>query len=89
MSAAASIATLAGAMRTAWKVFCKAVSFKRRQIARAELEADNGNGKDLDGDGVVGGVGNTPASRLRLRRGRPERIADDRRPVLDEGGNPH
>lgn len=65
----AAIMAAAKALQDAWKAFCMAVGFKRRQIARAELEADNGKGKDIDGDLVIGGVGNTARTRERLRRG--------------------
>lgn len=90
MSAATSIAAGVKAAGQAWKAFCKLATFKRRQIARAELEAENGKGKDLDGDGVVGGVGNTPRTRSAWLRGRGlDRSADAQRAVLDEGGDAH
>ena len=84
MSTTATLSAVAAGLQQAWKGFCKMVNFKRRQIARAELEADNGKGKDLDGDGVVGGVGNP---RQRVRSGGPtDRSADAQRSVLDPGG---
>jgi len=53
---AAKLAKMAG------EFFVKGVAWKRRMIAREELEAGDGKGKDLDGDGVVGGVGAAFAS---------------------------
>ena len=85
MSTTATVAAVAKAAQEAWQAFCKMVMFKRRQIASAELEADNGQGQDLDGDGVIGGVGN---HRQRLRSGGPDRSADAQRSVLDQGGLP-
>ena len=86
MSTTATVAAVAKAAQEAWQAFCKMVMFKRRQIARAELEARDGQGQDLDGDGVMGGVGNTPRTRERLRsRGPTDRSADSQRGILDQG----
>lgn len=72
------------AAKMAGKTFVKGVNWKRRMIARAELEADNGKGKDLDGDGVVGGVGCGPRERERLRS-LEQRRADPKRKILEQG----
>ena len=87
MSTTATAASIAAAVQEAWKAFCKMVMFKRKQIARTELEAQNGQGQDLDGDGVIGGVGNTSRSREQLRRRGLDRSADAQRTVLDAGGD--
>ena len=89
MSTTATVAAVAKAAQEAWQAFCKMVMFKRRQIARAELEARDGQGQDLDGDGVMGGVGNTPRTRELLRRaGQADRGTDAQRQILAEGRNP-
>ena len=88
MTTTATIAAVAKSLQDAWKAFCKAVTFKRKQIARTELEAQNGQGQDLDGDGVIGGVGNTPRTREQLRRAGLDRSSDAQREILDEGRNP-
>lgn len=72
---AAEVAEKAG------KTFVKGVKWKRRMIAKEELDAD----KDLDGDGVVGGVGCGPRERERLRR-LERRRADRKRKLLEQGG---
>ncbi len=74
-SAAAKVAKEAG------KAFVKGVNLKRRVIAREELDAN----KDLDGDGVVGGVGCGPREHERLRRRERERRADRQRKILEQG----
>ena len=77
--AAGKVAKLAG------KTFVKGVNWKRRMIALAELEANNGKGKDLDGDGVVGGVGCGPRERERLRRVEQQRRIERERKILEQG----
>ena len=88
MNAAAVIAgaEVAGkAAKLAGKTFVKGVNWKRRMIARAELEANNGKGKDLDGDGVVGGVGCGPRERERLRHIEQQRRTNRERKILEQG----
>jgi hypothetical protein len=63
------------------KAFGKAVDAKRRMIAKEELDAQ----KDLDGDGVIGGVGCGPRQRERLRREQGRR-ANRKRKILERGG---
>jgi len=63
------------------KAFGKAVDAKLRMIAKEELDAQ----KDLDGDGVIGGVGCGPRQRERLRREQGRR-ANRKRKILERGG---
>ena len=80
MSASATVVAVAAALQKGWKAFCNIVTFKRRQMADAELVAENGKGKDLDGDGIVGGVGNTRRTRDEwLRSSRLDGSADEKR----------
>lgn len=65
--------------REAWRGFCEVVMWKRRQIVKAEVEHE----KDLDGDGVIGGVGNTRYDRARMRRSQSGRNTDTQREILD------
>ena len=81
----AAVQAVAKGVQAAWKGLCKGVMFKRRMLARAELEANNGQGTDLDGDQVIGGVGNTPRTREQLRRRGCNRSDDAQRQVLDRG----
>jgi hypothetical protein len=86
MSAVGTIATIqviAKGVQAGWKSLCKVVVFKRLMLARAELEANNGQGADLDHDQVIGGIGNTPRTREQLRRGGLDRSADAQRQILD------
>jgi hypothetical protein len=78
VNAAAAIA----AAKTAKKAVQSGVNWKRKMIAQEELDA----GKDLDGDGVVGGVGNRARQRDRLRRQELERRAERKRKDMDQAG---
>lgn len=64
MKAAAAIATAKATAKAAKKALKKGVAWKRKMIAQEELNAQ----KDLDGDGIVGGVGNRQRHRDELRR---------------------
>ena len=54
MSAAVTIAAVVKGIQTSIKYAKQAIAAGRKAIAKNELKT----GKDLDGDGVVGGVGN-------------------------------
>ena len=73
----------ARAAKRAYAGICSMVRWKRRMIAREELERET----DIDGDGVICGVGNNRRSRDELRsRGSQDRNADAQRQVLDQSG---
>lgn len=49
--------------KAAWAAWLKLIQWKRTAVANEEIQ----HGKDLDGDGIIGGVGNRKPDRDKLR----------------------
>jgi hypothetical protein len=75
-------AAVISAAEAARKAVKKGVNWKRTMIAKEELDA----GKDLDCDGVIGGVGNRSRQRDLMRRREKERRTQRKRKILEQGG---